>query len=451
MRRPPPSLATRFMLSYLKVYLISALGLLLLLNLGESGPHRQIVSRLAQLQLKCNWLAWREGRNQAQLEAWLESQGSLPLREVLIRDLPAHEARSLQLLPASQTGPPGYLCVPLEPLALLAWTDTTLTPLASYTRFYSPIRLALLLTGVVLVPLVVVWLTSRRVTRPLRTLEQASQSLARGDYSCQLDWPDSRELCHLTESFRTMAWQLEEREQLLRERNEKLEEVNQLKSQFLAMVSHELRTPLTAILGQSQMLLDDFKGPLAPAQRTTLEKIQSHVQVQIRLIEDLLDLSRMEAGRLKTECLPFSASDCVEEAMECLEPMLKAKNLRLHWQTQPGLQALGDFQRTRQILVNLLSNAIKFTPSGSLGVALKAGDTRLEFEVWDTGPGILEKDFGRIFEDFEQLQPQGATRGSGLGLAISRRLARLQGGELEVRSEPGSGAYFTLSLPRAED
>lgn len=443
MARKPRSLATQYLVYYMKIYLVMLFFFGFFANVGE-GPHRTIMRQLASLRLERNWLQVKAEGDPTRL-----TREELAHR--LRRDLNPRESASLQILSDSQEGPAGHLGVRLDPLAARVWVDIRLSPLATYARMASPFRLSAMLLCVLAVPFLAAWLTSRRVTQPLLELQEASMDLADGDLSSRVPIADSWELGQLAQSFNAMAQQLEERDQRLLEQNQKLQELNLLKSQFLANVSHELRTPLTAILGQSQVLLDGIKGPLQPPQMAVLDKLQRNAEVLIQLINDLLDMSRIEAGRLEVQREEFCLQDCAQEAICAIEPQLQAKGLELRFQSSPDLDVLGDYLRTRQILVNLLANAVKFTERGTVGVRFRHRGEFAEVEVSDTGIGILEKDLSLIFDEFRQLEGTSSRQmgGSGLGLAIALKLARLQDGQLKVRSEPGSGSYFTLSLPMA--
>ncbi|MDG2521654.1 ATP-binding protein [Caulobacter segnis] len=224
------------------------------------------------------------------------------------------------------------------------------------------------------------------------------------------------------------------------------------KSAFVAVVCHELRTPISAILSGAAVL--ERNAPDA-ATRTHTQVIGDAGSMMRNLLNDLLDLSRIEAGRLSVEAVSFDARQTLSDVMRLWRPEAMKKQLRLRIEGSAGLPRWlqGDPTRLRQILNNLLSNAIKFTPSGSVTLKVNAeprrdGRLALELSVVDTGPGFDDEAAQRLFTAFNQLNAGVAAKygGSGLGLAISRELARLMGGELTVESRPGAGAAFTLSL-----
>jgi signal transduction histidine kinase len=259
------------------------------------------------------------------------------------------------------------------------------------------------------------------------------------------------------------------------------EEAGRRKSEFLATMSHEFRTPLNAILGYSQLLDMGVLGPTTPAQSAHLERLQASARHLLQLVDDVLDVAKVDAERLEVRQDSLVTGASVVAAVSLVHPQATAKGIRLLdlGAAAPGVPYIGDERRVRQILVNLLSNAVKFTPSGgevtvNCGATLEpdpgaqlndpsiepapgeAPDARRSWafiRVSDTGPGIPMGFMHHLFEPF--IQADGAlTRekgGTGLGLAISRRLARRMGGDLTVRSKPGAGATFTLWLPTREE
>jgi signal transduction histidine kinase len=245
---------------------------------------------------------------------------------------------------------------------------------------------------------------------------------------------------------------LEGRSRQLERANEELRWSAAAKDRFFASVSHELRTPLNAILGYNSLLLDGVVGQLPPESLAFLQRAQRATNNLLFLVNDVLDLSKMEAGKLELDIRPVSPYEVVEEAMSTVEPQAREKGLVVAVTPAVPLPPVpADADRVRQILVNLLSNAIKFTDRGTVSVAIAAaadpeGRNWVELRVSDTGPGIAPQDQERIFHEFEQVSGAAARGGTGLGLAISRKLARLLGGELQVESQPGRGSTFILRL-----
>jgi signal transduction histidine kinase/FixJ family two-component response regulator len=238
-----------------------------------------------------------------------------------------------------------------------------------------------------------------------------------------------------------------------REARMQAEEANAAKSQFLATMSHELRTPLNAISGYAQLLTLGLRGPITPAQREDLDRIDRSQRHLLSLINDVLNFAKIEAGHVAVESTPMALGDVIESLKQFVEPQLREKNLQFTMASDiPTTEACGDPDKVRQILINLLSNAIKFTPEGGhIAVECSEDEKMLYICVEDDGAGIPADKLDAIFEPFVQVNRDYASKheGTGLGLSISRDLARRMGGDLTVSSEIGKGSKFTLSLPRA--
>jgi signal transduction histidine kinase/DNA-binding response OmpR family regulator len=230
---------------------------------------------------------------------------------------------------------------------------------------------------------------------------------------------------------------------------EDVERASRFKDQFLSTMSHELRTPLNAVLGFSQLLSDDRYGPLNERQARYVNHIHTSGEHLLRLINDILDLSKIEAGRLQLNIEDVSVDFIFGEVCDSLQPLVDKNAHKLLQSAPPGLAVRADATRFKQMLMNLLGNAIKFTPSGGkIELVAKRIDTIVRIEVRDSGPGIPPDEKRRIFEAFHRMQQnEKSTEGTGLGLAITRKLVELHGGELDVESKPGEGScfFFTLS------
>jgi signal transduction histidine kinase len=257
----------------------------------------------------------------------------------------------------------------------------------------------------------------------------------------------------LEEKVREATAELVRRNELLQRQHLELEQASQLKSQFLANMSHEFRTPLNAILGYTSMLLGGVSGELPPAQKQKLQRIDSNSRHLLSIINDILDISRIEAGKMPLHPEEFELPALLTELLAEVEPLIQKARLATRIELPPALLPLfSDRQKVKQILLNLLTNAIKFTPQGSVRAAVETSEDQREvrISVSDTGIGIAAHDREKVFEDFRQAD-NSVTReygGAGLGLAICRRLANMLDGRIELHSELGRGSTFTLVMQR---
>lgn len=278
------------------------------------------------------------------------------------------------------------------------------------------------------------------------------------------DRSEAREKARLLERLKEVSGELEAKVHAataeLAEQNEKLrrqaiqlEQASAAKSQFLANMSHEFRTPLNAILGCTQMLLQGVNGELTPGQRKNLTRIDSNGRHLLEVINEILDITRIEAGRMPLKLSDFQLPELLQEVMAEMEPIIQRSKLEVSTALPPKLPGLhGDRQKVKQIVLNLLSNALKFTHEGS--VRVEAGwhpaTSTVTVAVTDTGIGIEPENLKKVFEDFQQVDssPTRAYGGTGLGLSICRRLAAMMGGRITVQSTLGRGSTFTLHFPR---
>lgn len=280
------------------------------------------------------------------------------------------------------------------------------------------------------------------------------------------DLSEEREVQRLADQLRTLNRNLEariekatlelsRRNRELESQREELVRASRMKSEFLAMMSHELRTPINSILGFNSLLREGVFGDLAPDQRHALERVHSASSHLLSLINDILDLSKVEAGKLSLSPETIEVAPFLQNLAESIRPMARDRGLEFHLEPPNSGSVRADPTRLRQVILNLVSNAVKFTPSGRVTVRAvqESGASRIRFEVEDTGVGIAQDDIERIFEEFSQ-GGQFATRehgGTGLGLTISRKLVTLMDGTLDVMSAPGEGSVFWVELPADED
>jgi PAS domain S-box-containing protein len=254
---------------------------------------------------------------------------------------------------------------------------------------------------------------------------------------------DEAEKRKFTESLAASNQQLELR-------NREVERATKLKSKFLASMSHELRTPLNAIIGFSDLLADKAPGPLTDKQGRFVGHVRDGARHLLQLINDILDLSKIEAGQLELRCEDFRVEDALPEVLSTIRPLAMAKNIQLQEKLKTASSVYADRVRFKQILYNLLSNAVKFTPkSGQVEIDCSQNGDLVSISVKDTGIGIRPEDHAAVFEEFRQLEAgaDAAHEGTGLGLAITRRLVEQQGGTISLESEVGKGSRFTFTLP----
>jgi signal transduction histidine kinase len=331
-----------------------------------------------------------------------------------------------------------------------------------YRPLYASIRrtATLLLVGLGMA-LLASLLVARRILKPLQTLRHGVQRIGRGSLAFRLQVKTGDELETLADEFNRMSERLQEAytglEQKVAERtqelvalNQQLEQANRLKSQFLANVSHELRTPMNAIIGFTRLVTRKTEGQIPSVQHANLQKVLISAEHLLGLINGLLDLSKIEAGRMEVVRVRFDLRELVQATAASIEPMLKPDRVRLVAEIDPDLPALHtDREKLKQILLNLLSNAAKFTDEGVIKVTAGRTGDRLTLAVADTGIGMPREALDYIFEEFRQVDMSSTRKhgGTGLGLAIVRRLTRLLGGDVTVESEFGRGSTFTVTLP----
>ena len=254
----------------------------------------------------------------------------------------------------------------------------------------------------------------------------------------------------VTRHAEDLEMKVEARTRELQETNRRLETASRHKSEFLANMSHELRTPLNAIIGFTRLVMRRSKEVLPARQYENLEKIQLSADQLLLLINDVLDLSKVEAGRMDVRPVSFQLESLIDVCLRTVEPMVRPEQLHLSKDLEADLPELfTDQEKLKQILMNLVSNAVKFTEAGSVTVRARRNGARLDVSVIDTGIGIPQDATQLIFEEFRQVDSSSTRRhgGTGLGLSISRHFARLLGGDITVQSRLGQGSTFVLSIP----
>ncbi len=333
-------------------------------------------------------------------------------------------------------------------------------------------RTALLLVAFLLLAVATSVLLARRLVRPIESIQVAAAKIGSGALDQRIEVSSHDELGSLADEFNRMAEQLgesyadlerkvEERTRelatALRELDEKsrqLEATSLHKSEFLANMSHELRTPLNAIIGFSQVLRERLFGDLNEKQAEYVDDVLASGHHLLSLINDVLDLSKVEAGQVELDVAPFSLREALESGVVMVRERAVDDGIRVTLASVPEIDLVaGDERRIRQVIFNLLTNAVKFTPAGgTVDVIATRHNGEVRVAVADTGPGIALEDRERIFEEFQQTDAgieQG--EGTGLGLALSKRLVELHGGRIWVDGEPGSGSTFTFTLPVAKE
>ena len=299
--------------------------------------------------------------------------------------------------------------------------------------------------GSVVVALLLGFVLSRSLIGPIRKMDTRLAAIASGDFSGHVDVPNRDELGALATNLNRMN------DQLGRLYGE-LETASRHKSEFLANMSHELRTPLNAVIGFSEVLQDRLFGDLNDKQAEYVADIHASGRHLLALINDILDLSKIEAGRMDLQITPFALSDVVQNSVALSRERATREGIALGLEVDPGIGVIeADERMLKQVLFNLLSNALKFTARGGhVGVSAHAVGDDVVVSVRDDGVGIASADQARIFEEFQQVGTSHLQEGTGLGLAISRRFVELHGGSLRVESEPGHGSTFTFTIPRTQ-
>ncbi len=296
---------------------------------------------------------------------------------------------------------------------------------------------AVVMTGVFIVIgiMISLWI-NRSITHPISLLEKKTKEIGRGNFKGDLILSSPPELAGLAEAFNLMC--------------HKLNELDQMKSDFFSSIAHELRTPLSTIKMGTSLLLEGTEGPLTHGQRNVLTIFEKESHRLISLVNSLLDLSKMEAGMMSFDFKPQSINPLIDQAVEEIRPLIEAKKIDLQVIITEKLPLLKlDRDRMLQVLRNIIGNAVKFTPEeGRIKIATRNLDHGVEVSITDTGPGISSGDLITIFEKFQQkIDRKGSIEGTGLGLAIAKQIILHHGGKIWAESSLGQGSTFIFVLP----
>ena len=340
--------------------------------------------------------------------------------------------------------------------------------------------IVLTLVGILLLVTIISLIITRFVRYPLEHLSSAARRFAEGDTSVSVDVKTDDEIGVFANAFNYMVArvasssaelekEIHRKNLLLKERtkliklleraNKKLRELDTMKSTFLANMSHEFRTPMNAIIGYTDLLIDQVDGPVNEEQEKSLNKIATNSKHLLQLINDILDISKIESGKGELQVTELNPKELIESVIPIFEPLLKEKGLTFSYNIEPDLNTVyGDEDMIRQVLVNLLSNAVRFTHEGGIVVTCHHSERGIspgkepifaEICVEDTGVGIKEEDLGSVFDKFVQVDLTTVRQheGTGLGLSIARAMVALHKGMIWATSEYGKGSRFCFTIP----
>ncbi|MEA3506703.1 MAG: ATP-binding protein, partial [Elusimicrobiota bacterium] len=312
---------------------------------------------------------------------------------------------------------------------------------------------------------------SKKVTVPVENLNRGARILGAGNLDYRIDLNTGDELEELADEFNRMSEKLKESYDSMgdkiriatrdlqdaysqiEEKNQQLKKADKLKSEFLASMSHELRTPINAIIGFTSLMQEGTYGELTQKQKETLEKVIRNTNNLLHLINDILDLSKIESGRMSLHSEELKVNRLLRELYEELKPLAAEKDFDFNLETGEEIKCTNDYTRLKQIVTNLVSNAIKFTSGGEVIIKSETAEDGFIIEITDTGIGIKKEQLSSIFDEFVQADGS-VTRefgGTGLGLSISKKLIDMMGGKIEIESKWGEGSTFRVCLPYEAD
>jgi len=379
----------------------------------------------------------------------------LPQVRAALAATPSSTAQQAITLADDARGQP--VLVSYATIAPLGWAVLVEQPRA---EAFAPLYASMLRTGLLLLAgiglsILASLVLARRMVTPIRALQSGAAQIGAGALEHRIEVHTGDELEALADQFNRMSGQLQESysglERKVEERTEQLAIANRHKSEFLANMSHELRTPLNAIIGFSEVLHERMFGDANAKQMEYFQDIHSSGKHLLSLINDILDLSKIEAGRIELELSRFDLALALENVLTLIKERAGKHGIALELDVDPRLNSfLGDERKFKQILLNLLSNAVKFTPEGGrIGVKAVPVDSAVEISVADTGVGIAPEDQELIFEEFRQVGTDYAQKreGTGLGLTLTKKFIELHGGRIRVHSEIGKGSTFIFTLP----
>jgi signal transduction histidine kinase/DNA-binding response OmpR family regulator len=299
----------------------------------------------------------------------------------------------------------------------------------------------------------------RAISKPITNMSSALTAIAKGDFSVPIPGLQRKDeigmMAHAVAVFAMVSKDLRDRERSLLEAREQAESANRTKSAFLASMSHELRTPLNAIIGVTEMLQEDARDLNRADEIEPLDRVVRAARHLLTLINDILDLSKIEAGRMELHIEPFELGPLINDVVKTIESMAAKNNNKVTVNCDPAVGRLRTDQvRVRQAMLNLASNAVKFTENGTVSITAlseqRNGVDWVAIAVADTGIGMTPEQVAKLFQEFSQVDTSSTRRygGTGLGLAISRRFCQMMGGDIDVKSTSGAGSVFTIHLPR---